>query len=121
MSTRAAALLAALKPAAPQEEETPECCCGKHAQNTSPKKTPQESSPPQLPCQCKDTQPTPLPSTARAADELVQLDFAFGHADIACAAISVRVDQEDQADAGPLVFPLGGARDILAAFHILRC
>src|SRR5262245_52862192 len=122
MSNRAAQLLAALKPAIPSpEQEEPECCCGKHAQSAPAPKAPEKPAPPQLPCQCKDTQPTPLLQTGLDADELVRHCTALGDGDM----MSVEVDPAsvitNGTPSGHLVFPIGGGRDILASLHILRC
>jgi hypothetical protein len=117
---RVVKLFALLKPAASRDTEAPQCCC--HHDKATPKKSaPDKSSMPRLPCECKDTQPTPLIQTGSELDELAQLGKSLASAGGACEAAPMKLAPEG-VDTTQLIVFLGlGGRDLLALNHILRC
>ena len=117
---RVVELLASLKPANYVEEGTPNCCC-KHEKGFPTKPVPDKSSPPRVPCECKDTQPTPYVQGESRLDELRQLSSMQPGVDITVESLQIIMTQVGLGTTPLPAFPGLSGRELLALNHILRC
>jgi len=117
---RAVDLLASQKPAAPQEETPPACDCCKHAKQPGPT-GPDTPALPHLPCECKDTQPTPFLQIGIDADELLHRAADLVRADAATSAAPAVAAPDGLSSLRHVILPGFCCRDVLASLETLRC